>query len=140
MFYSNVITVAANTAKASASETIIKMSQGVITDVSFRPRPGHVGLLHAQVFYQEHMIIPSEDDEDLHGDTFPIEWTDWIELKTKPYELKVKAWNDDDTYAHTFDISFTLLPQWVALPYAFAKAITDLFKLLSPRRIFTGSK
>jgi len=138
MFYSKAITVAANTTKANASETIMKLTHGIITRVSFRPRPGHVGLCHCQVFYHEHQLFPTNPDDDLHGDSWPIEWNEFGELFSEPHDLKIRAWNDDDTYAHTFDISFALLPKWVAIPYAFTKAVSDILSKLNPKNLFLG--
>ncbi len=138
MFYSYAITVAAKKAEADADEKTVDLSHGVITEVSFRPRPGHASLLHCRVFHRRHQIFPENADDDLHGDAFPIEWREWYEMFEPPHTLTIVAWNDDDTYPHTFDISFAMLPKWVALPYAFAKAISELFSMLSPKRLFTG--
>lgn len=138
MFYSNEITVAASTTESSPSSTIVKASRGVIRKVIFQPRPGHNALLHVKVFYHEHQIAPVSRDEDLHGDTFPVEYEEYEELFIPPYELKVVAWNDDDTYAHTFDISFAILPQRVVEPPDLGRIFRDIVGLLSPRRMFGG--
>ena len=116
MWYNTAIMVPKTTLVAAPVETVIRVTHGVITRVSFRPRPGHSGLCHVQVFYHEHQLWPVSRDETLHGDTFPIEWDDYEEIFTAPYELVVRAWNDDDTYAHTFDLGFALLPEAVAAP------------------------
>jgi hypothetical protein len=53
---------------------------------------------------------------DFAGDTFPIDWEEYYECYQPPYELKIKGWNDDDTYEHTFDIFVAILPQDVVQP------------------------
>ncbi len=116
MFYSLAVTVPANTTEAAPKETSVKVSHGVVTSVSFRPRPGHSGLCHVRVFYHEHQLWPVSRNEDLHGDTFPIEWNDYEEIFTPPYELMIRSWNEDDTYPHTFDLSFAILPEEVVKP------------------------
>jgi hypothetical protein len=138
VFYDFAITVPKSTTEANAVTTIAKVTHGVITRVSFRPRPGHSALLHCQVSYHEHQLWPVSREEDLHGDTFPIEWDDYEELFTDPYELKIVAWNEDDTYAHTFDLGFALLPENIVAPVNWGKVMTDIFSLLSPRRLFGG--
>ena len=140
MFYSYEITVTAALTEANASETIGKLTHGVITRVSFRPRPGHCGLCHRQVFYHEHQIAPTNRGEDLHGDEFPIEWNEFEKLDSAPYDLKIKAWNDDDAYPHTFDISFALFPEWVAIPVSIAQVIKDVLQALIPKRIWSKEK
>jgi len=131
------MTVAANTSEANALEETIDLSHGVITRVTFRPRPGHHSLLHVRVFHRRHQIFPDCADDDLHGDTYPLQWEEWYEMFEKPFTLIILAWNDDDIYPHAFDIAFEVMPKFVALPYAFNKAISDLFTMLSPKRIFS---
>ena len=138
MFYSVEIAVPANTTEASPVETRITVSHGVVTRAAFRPRPGHSGLCHARVFYHDHQLWPVSREEDLHGDTFPIEWPEYEELFIPPYELVVRSWNDDDTYSHTFDLDFALLPERVAAPVNWGQVMRDIVSLLTPRRIFGG--
>ncbi|NVM22283.1 MAG: hypothetical protein HWN68_10950 [Desulfobacterales bacterium] len=140
MFYSKTITVPANTARGAFPDTRIYLMHGVITKVIFRPRPGHHALCHCQVYHRRHQIFPSSSDDDLHGDVFPIEWEEWYEVPEKPFYLEIVAWNDDILYPHTFDIAFACIPRWATVPYAMAKAITEIVGLLSPKRIFTRSK
>lgn len=129
-----------NTAEVNAIETVIDLSHGVITRVIFRPRPGHASLLHVRVFHRRHQIFPDNADDDLHGDTFPVQWNEWYEMFEKPFTLTIVAWNDSQNYAHTFDIAFAVMPKFVALPYALARAFSDIVHLLSPKRIFTSKK
>ena len=108
---------------------------GVITKVIFRPRPGHASLLHVKVFHRRHQIFPSSGDDDLHGDTFPVQWDEWYEVPEKPFYLEVVAWNDDDTYPHRFDIAFAVIPKYAVLPFSMMRAIDDLVRALAPKRI-----
>lgn len=136
MFYSFEITVPPNTDNRHKQETIAKLSHGVITRVSYRPRPGHAALCHCQVLYRRSQQFPRNLNGDLHGDSWTIEWDEWLEIFNPPHVLYILSWNDDDTYPHTFDISFTVLPKWVVLPYAFAKSIGDMIGALIPKTIF----
>ena len=138
MFYSRSLTIPPNTTEPNAIETVIDLSYGVITKVIFRPRPGHASLLHARVFHRRHQIFPDNADDDLHGDTHPVIGEARYEMFEKPFTLTILAWNDDDTYPHTFDIAFIVLPKMAMFPYAVSKAISNLAAILSPRRIFTG--
>ncbi len=135
MFYSRSLTIPANTAEVNALETVIDLSYGVITEVIFRPRPGHASLLHVRVFHRRHQIFPDNADDDLHGDTFPVQWREWYEMFEKPFTLTIFAWNKDDTYPHTFDIAFAVLPKYAALPFALAKALGEMVNSIAPKRL-----
>ena len=135
MLYGGEVTVPKSTTKDNAVETTFELTHGVITRVLFYPRPGHASLCHAQVFHWEHQIFPIDPEQDLHGDSSPIIWEEWYELFYAPFELKVKAWNDDDTYPHTFDIYFDVLPQEAILTFAVAKMLASLAGLMYPREV-----
>lgn len=138
MFYSYEITVPKSTAVTSPLDTLVRLTYGTITRVSFRPRPGHNGLCHCRVLYHEHQLFPTNRDADLHGDTFPIEWDENEEIFTEPFELKIRAWNIDDTYAHSFDVSFALMSPDDTLGAVLSRALSNIASIFSPRRIFGG--
>lgn len=135
MLYSVSDTVPANTAMGAHSEIKIALMHGVITKVIFRPRPGHASLLHVKVFHRRHQIFPSSGDDDLHGDSFPIEWDEWYEIKEKPFFLEIVAWNEDDTYPHGYDLAVACIPMYAALPFVMLRLVSDLVAALSPKRI-----
>lgn len=116
MLYSYEITVPANTPVTAPVDTDCQLTKGVITRVSFRPRQFHAGLCHVKVLRGLYQVWPTDPDGDLHGDAFPIEWDEYYELDDEPLTLRIRAWNDDDTYPHTFDISFALQPADVVNP------------------------
>ncbi len=138
MLFETSITIPANTTKATPTVEMLGIAHGIITKIMVRPRPGHAGLAHCVILHHEHQIAPSTEGMDLAGDTFPIDWEEYYESYQPPYELKIKGWNDDDTYPHTFDIFVAVLPRKAVLALAIVDAITNFFKMLSPVRIFTG--
>lgn len=138
MIFSTDITIDASTTKASPKEVKLEIDKGVITEFKVRPRSGHKALAHCVIRYHEGQIAPSTENMDLHGDTFPIDWNDHIEVLQPPYELKIVGWNDDDTYPHTFTIFVVVLPKSVLLIHAIVDAIRGLFGGILPRRIFPG--
>lgn len=139
MLFTAEITVPANTTEDDPQYTTLKLSRGVITRVSYRPRPGHAGLVHVQVLYNEYQLIPASRGEDLHGDAYPIEWDEHEEINIEPYVLKIRSWNLDDSYEHSFDISFAVLP-WSATLYGMiARALADVVRMISPSRILGRS-
>ena len=138
MLFEASITIPKNTLKASPTEEILKIANGIITKIMVRPRPGHVGLAHLVIRHHEHQIAPSTEGMDFHGDTFPIDWEEYYESYQPPFELKLEAWNDDDTYPHTFDVFVAVLPRKAVLALSIVDAIKGIFGILSSKRIFTG--
>jgi len=138
MLFEASITIPKNTAKTSPTEAILKIAHGIITKIMVRPRPGHAALAHCVILHHEHQIAPSTEGMDFSGDTFPIDWEEYYESYQPPYELKIKGWNDDDTYPHTFNIFVAIMPRQAIIALAVADTLKKIFGLLSPRRIFTG--
>jgi len=139
MLFEASITILKNTTSTSPKEVILKIAHGIITKIMVRPRPGHAALAHLVILHHEHQIAPSTENMDFSGDAFPIDWEEYYESYQPPYELKLKGWNEDDTYPHTFDVYVAVLPRKAILSLAIVDAIKSLFGMLSPKRIFTRS-
>lgn len=137
MLFETSITIPANTAKVDSIVTIMKIAHGIVTKIMVRPRPGHTALAHCVILHHEHQVAPSTEGMDFHGDTFPIDWEEYYESYQPPYELKLKGWNDDTAYPHTFDVFVTILPRKALV----SSVVTDMLKTLviasPPKRIFT---
>jgi len=140
MLFQADITIPKNTTQASPEEEILKIAHGIITKIMVRPRAGHWNLAHLVILHREHQIAPSTEGMTLHGDFFPIDWEEYYESYQPPYELKLKGWNDDDTFPHTFTVYVVILPRKAIIAYQVADAIKGLFGLLSPKRIFTRAE
>jgi len=138
MLFEKSLTIPITATQANPTTEVMGIAHGVITKIMVRPRPGHAALAHCVILYHEHQIAPSTEGMDLAGDTFPIDWEEYYQCFQPPYELKIKGWNDDDTYEHTFDIFLAMLEQRNTLGSIIGDAIKSIFSLLSPRRIFTG--
>jgi len=135
MLFEASITIPKDTASASPTSVTMKIAHGIITKMMVRPRPGHAALAHLVILHHEHQIAPSTEGMDFAGDTFPIDWEEYYESYQPPYELKLKGWNEDDTYQHTFDVFVAILPSKAILANQVANAIKGLFSAFSPKRI-----
>jgi len=138
MLFEASITIPSDTPSTSPTIVILKIALGIITEIMIRPRPGHHGLAHLVVLHHEHQIAPSTENMDFAGDAFPIDWEEYYESYQPPYELKLKGWNEDDTYPHTFDVFVAVLPRKAILALAIVDAIKSALGMLSPKRIFTA--
>lgn len=135
MLFEASITIPANTAATSPEVVTFKIAHGIIAKFMVRPRPGHAALAHLVILHHEHQIAPSTEGMDLSGDAHAIDWEEYYESYQPPYELKLKGWNDDDTYPHTFDVFVSVLPRKAIIALAIVDTIKDLLKMMSPRRI-----
>ncbi|MBA7559939.1 hypothetical protein ES708_01557 [subsurface metagenome] len=140
MLFEASITIPKNTTQASPEEAILTIAHGIITKIMVRPRPGHAALAHLVILHHEHQIAPSTEGMDLSGDSHPIDWDEYYESYQPPYELKLKGWNADDTYPHTFDVFVAILPRKAVFALAIVDAIKGVLGLLLPKRIFTRSE
>ena len=140
MLYNWIITVPKNTTRDNPVEQKLSLAIGIVTWYSVLFPPGCAGLVHAKIFHREHQIVPSKGDQDLSGDTFPIEWTDYYELYERPADFLARCWNEDDTYQHKVTIRIAVVPRRAVVPLAIVDAIKSAFGALSPKRIFTRSK
>jgi hypothetical protein len=136
MLFKASITIPANTASSDPTIEMLKIAHGIISEVMVRPRPGHAALAHLVILHHEHQIAPSTEGMDLSGDTFPIDWDEYYESYQPPYELKLKGWNDDDTYPHTFDVFVAVLPRKAIIALAVTDAISQALAVMYPRQIY----
>jgi len=138
MLFQGTITIPKNTTQAAPTEVILKIALGIIAKIMVRPRPGHASLAHLIILHHEHQIAPSTENMDLHGDNWPIDWEEYYESYQPPYELKLKGWNVDDTYPHTFDVYVAVLPRRAIVATAVVDAFKSILGMLSPKRLFTA--
>jgi len=110
VFYTYPIAVPANTAKADAQETELKLDHGVIHRLSIGFPSGCEGLAHVKLLVGLHQLWPTSSDEDFALDDHNLEWDDYFELKDTPYTLTAVAWNEDETYPHTITVRIGVLP------------------------------
>ena len=138
MLFETSLTIPITATQANPEVVMLGIAHGIITKIMVRPRAGHQNLAHCVILHHEHQIAPSTEGMTLHGEFFPIDWDEYYESYQPPYELKIKGWNLDDTFAHTFTVSVVILPRKAILALAITDAIKGIFGLLSPRRIFSG--
>jgi len=131
MIYEFSDTVPANTSKANRRKTVMKLTKGVITQVSWYWPPGTQRLGHATVERGINQIWPTNPEGTMTSDGELISFEEYYELKSKPYILNLYTWNEEDTYSHTFVLRFNLIRyEELPLRQGVAKIFERLFKLL----------
>jgi len=127
MLFTFSITAPANTPKDSPVTQTLKLRAGVITKIAVQIPAGHAALAHLAIKHGETTIIPWGDDQWLEGDDFDPKWDEDILLPSEPAELTAVAWNEDDTYPHTFYIWIWIEREPLRLP---VKLISDVLRLI----------
>jgi len=140
MLFQASIDIPKNTASSNPTIVAFKIAHGIITKFMVRPHSGHSGLAHLVILHHEHQIAPSTENMSLYGDAYPLDWEEYYESYQPPYELKLKGWNFDDTYQHSFDVFVIILPRKAIATPSITDSIKDVFSMLLPKRIFTGSE
>lgn len=101
MLYVVSISIPPNTPKDKPIEKEIKIFEKWVEDITIYFPPGHVCLTGVALFYGTDQIFPNEEQEWVKGNDIPIKGYLHFRAPEKPLRLKVKAYNEDDTYTHT---------------------------------------
>ncbi len=130
MLYSKQITLSSGATEATSTKTYFKVNKGVISDFWITFPPGCAGLVKLRVYHEGHPFLPVNKDNYLRGDNYTFRFPVMFEITEEPMRLTVEAWNEDDTYTHTVDIMFLILPKNVVLPVGATEGILESLKSL----------
>ena len=130
MLFSKQITIAKNTSEANASQTEIKVSKGVITNIWINFPSGCAGLVKLRVYHEGHPFLPVNADNYIRGNNYTFKFPIMYEITEEPMTLKVELWNDDDTFEHTIDVLILILPRKVVMPIGATEGILESLKSL----------
>jgi len=134
MLHAKHITLTANKTEATATNTQFQVNQGVIYRVWIHFPPGCAGLVHTRIYHQGHPFLPVEEDKYLRGDSYTYEFPVMFEIKEPPELITIKAWNTDELYEHTIDVSFLIIPKEWVLPVGSYEGIIAAMKSLFVER------
>ena len=108
MFRCISLLVPAGTVETSPATKRIQLTEGVITYWWIGFPPGCNDLVHVTIYEFEHQILPRGEDEDVYWGGYVYQIPDHYELVDEPYEVEVRAWNEDDIYEHTIAVGVAL--------------------------------
>jgi len=80
------------------------LTSGLIYQFELYFPPGSCGLLHVAVFDGGYQAWPSEQEETFFGDNTLISFPDRYYIASPRKAFTISHWNEDDTYAHSFQI------------------------------------
>lgn len=116
------ITCPTSATHAKRTRTKLKVSQGVISQVSVTWSFGSNFLNALIVKYEGGQIIPSEGGGECRGNGNPETWPEYIELDKAHPEIIVEIWNDSNTHEQEVLLSIVVLPKYPP----WTKAINDV--------------
>ena len=105
--------VPANTAKANARETSIRVGGGILHSIIVTIPPGSGELVHCQLRKSSYYILPRNEDKSIMGEHVNVNYREWLHLRARENTLTLEAWNDDDTYSHRVRMLIGVLPKGV---------------------------
>ncbi len=131
MFYDFSFQIPANTTQKSPTELRCKLTHGIIHRIEIAFPAGCAGLAHLQIKEGLHQLWPTNPEGSFNTDGYTIVVNEFQELYRSPYTVTLVGWNDDDTYSHTLEIRFGILPKQILAPEetfiaAFKKLLTRL--------------
>ena len=130
MWYKHNDSVAANTTELTAEETRLTISRGVIIEWDIGGPVEGANLLNLKVFYGDHQIIPYNRDKTIWPALQKAPIQEYYQILQPPYELKFKAWNEDDTFPHEFFVGVTIMHPIIAGLVTTSRSIVSKFRKL----------
>jgi len=114
--YNASLTCPTSASHAKRTTTKLKVSQGVISQVSVTWSFGSNFLNALVVKYEGGQIIPSEGGGQCRGNGTPDAWPEYIELDRAHPTLNIEVWNDGNDEEQDVLLSIVVLPKepsWV---------------------------
>ena len=131
MYYHFAVTVPAGTTEVSPVTEILKLTAGVIHDVSIRFAAGCRHYVYLKLLHQEHQVWPTNPEQAFRGENILIPIKEYYPLTTEPFSLKAVAYAPNTIYDHTLRINVGLLTEEELEPLKeLPQKFTDFFKLL----------
>lgn len=109
MNYNFTLSIPKNTVESDPSETVMKMTYGVIRKVIIVVPRGPAAVAHLKILYHEHQLYPLNVQGNYKGDGVTVQFEEYQPIIVAPYELKAKGWNESTAHAHEFMMNFTVL-------------------------------
>lgn len=131
MYYAFPITVTANTAKATPVEESLKLTKGVIVQVSIEIPSGCKGMVYLAIYRGGQQVWPLNRGQAFNGHGVTIKFPEHYRISDQPLHLVARAWSPGTTYNHTLTIGFELLrPDEVSPWTVFLARFDKFFKIV----------
>jgi len=109
MLFSKSIVISAQTSKAIPLVTTFPICEGVMKRVWVRWRWGSANLCGCRVLYESFQVWPLSMTEWFVSNVLDMVFEEDFEIDDVPHELRIEAYNEDDTFPHTLWIACSIL-------------------------------
>lgn len=116
MLYGHHRSVPANTTQDNPDKQTLAITKGTIMGWVIFFDPEAANLLHVRVEYHGFKILPYGELEAIVGFLKPVTLEESIKIEKEPAELKIIAWNEDDSYQHEYYIHPIVIPPSAVSP------------------------
>jgi len=128
MYYQKTITITRNTSERNKVVTQLGITRGTIRRFLVAFPPGCHGLCHVQINYLGWQILPWTLGESLAWDNYVFDMQHNYPITVEPFELRIMAWNEDDSYNHKVFVGVILDEGVVEAEYS------ELYSVLAAMR------
>jgi len=98
------LTIPAATPESAPETKLIKLRHGRITHWWIGFPPGCCDLVHVAIYHYEYRVIPRDEKESVYWNNYVFDIPDSYDFTEEPYEIEVRAWNNDDIYEHIITV------------------------------------
>jgi len=116
MIYQQSVLIPAQTPVTAPIEQDIPVVAGNLERCWIGFPRGCAGLVHAQLWRAGTILVPFRSEESLAWDDYLFDMPIRLLIVDEPRILRLRAWNDDDSYAHRVFVMLSVipLPEWAA--------------------------
>ncbi len=134
MWYVLEDTVPANTARANARETSIKVHRGILHTIFVTMPPGNAGTTNFQLRKGGYFILPRNEDKSITGEHSSTEMREWLFLPAETNRLTLRTWNTSTKHEHNIRLLIGVLEKETAeMPETLLKEMRLFLKLFRRR-------
>ncbi|GAH57756.1 unnamed protein product [marine sediment metagenome] len=112
MFYKYSLEIPQQTLESDPVEMKITLPNGVITEVNICFPDGCFGLAKVKIIHNEFQIFPTNPEKWFAWNNYCISFKEDYKLPENFNLLKLKGYNDDDSYSHTIVFRFGVKGEW----------------------------
>ena len=107
--YNFTVKIPTNTEESDPERIDLSLTKGLIAGGQIFFPAGCHGLAHVTIHDGRGQLYPANKDDTFHGEDGAIPLVGRHEIDAVPFMLFAQAWNEDDTYDHTIQITLNIL-------------------------------
>jgi len=132
MFYSYNITVTHGTTEATAEETELELSAGVIHQVDILFPVNANREVYVKILQANYQLIPTNRDDSIRANNTVISTREFFDLIPGANVLSVRAWNVHAADDFMISVNIGILPRRILQPFSFQELLAAALGMEAP--------